>query len=94
MRQARIATGMTMQELGNAIRTAYQQQQEYEMGVNRIGASRLFDIAQILGVRISFDHHGQGRFPPYRLFQCVLHGVHNDIGRWMGSRAQQAQNVL
>ena len=32
----------------------FQQVQKYEKGINRIGASRLFDLAQVLGVSVEF----------------------------------------
>lgn len=36
----------------------FQQVQKYEKGANRIGASRLFHIARVLGVRIEFFYEG------------------------------------
>jgi transcriptional regulator with XRE-family HTH domain len=40
--------------LGAALNLTFQQVQKYERGVNRIGASRLFDLARILDVPIGF----------------------------------------
>ena len=37
-----------------AIGLTFQQVQKYEKGINRIGASRLFDLAQVLGVPVQF----------------------------------------
>ncbi len=39
---------------GDALGLTFQQVQKYERGVNRVGASRLFDLSRILDVPISF----------------------------------------
>jgi transcriptional regulator with XRE-family HTH domain len=44
--------------LGEALGLTFQQVQKYEKGTNRIGASRLHQIAGILGVTIDFFYHG------------------------------------
>ncbi len=41
-------------ELGNSLGLTFQQIQKYERGANRIGASRLYQIANILDVPVSF----------------------------------------
>ena len=46
--------GMSQARLGELLDLTFQQVQKYEKGVNRIGAGRLFEIAGILGVHISF----------------------------------------
>jgi transcriptional regulator with XRE-family HTH domain len=46
--------GMSQEKLGELLGLTFQQVQKYEKGVNRIGAGRLFEIAGILGVPISF----------------------------------------
>ena len=50
--------GMTQQQLGDIVGIKFQQIQKYETGMNRISASRLWDIAQALGVSISFFFEG------------------------------------
>ena len=54
VRLRRNLLGLTLQTLGKAVGTSYQQIQKYERGVNRIGASRLFNLGQVLDVPISF----------------------------------------
>jgi len=49
---------MSQERLGDALGLAYQQVQKYERGVNRVGASRLFDISRVLDVPISFFFEG------------------------------------
>jgi transcriptional regulator with XRE-family HTH domain len=54
----RIHLGMTQSELGNAIGLSFQQVQKYEKGVNRVGASRLQQISDVLGVSPSYFFEG------------------------------------
>lgn len=46
--------GMSQEKLGEALGLTFQQVQKYERGVNRVGASRLFDLSRVLDVPISF----------------------------------------
>jgi len=46
--------GMSQEKLGEMLGLTFQQIQKYEKGANRIGASRLYQIAQILGVDVEF----------------------------------------
>ena len=50
--------GKSQENLGDALGLTFQQVQKYEKGANRIGASRLQHIAQILQVPISFFFDG------------------------------------
>jgi transcriptional regulator with XRE-family HTH domain len=45
---------MSQGKLGEAIGITFQQVQKYERGSNRIGASRLFDLARVLEVPVGF----------------------------------------
>ena len=49
---------MTQEKLGDAVSLTFQQIQKYEKGTNRIGASRLQQIAGILQVPPSFFFEG------------------------------------
>ena len=49
---------MSQEKLGDALGLTFQQVQKYEKGANRIGASRLQHIAQILQVPVSFFFEG------------------------------------
>jgi len=46
--------GMSQERLGEMLGLTFQQVQKYEKGINRIGAGRLFEVAAILGVPVSF----------------------------------------
>jgi len=52
--------GMTQQQLGDAVGIKFQQIQKYETGMNRVSASRLYDIATALDVPVSFFFEGVG----------------------------------
>ena len=54
IRTARILIGMSQERLGSLLGVTFQQIQKYERGFNRIGAGRLYDVAAILNVPISF----------------------------------------
>lgn len=53
IRQHRKNAKMTLQGLADRLGIAYQQVQKYETGVNRVGAGRLMEIAEILGVPVA-----------------------------------------
>ncbi|SDG23307.1 Transcriptional regulator, contains XRE-family HTH domain [Limimonas halophila] len=54
VRLRRTLLGMSQEKLGEAIGLTFQQVQKYERGANRIGASRLFDLARVLDVPVGF----------------------------------------
>ena len=54
IRLRRTLLGMSQERLGDALGLTFQQVQKYERGVNRVGASRLFDLSRVLDVPISF----------------------------------------
>lgn len=46
--------GMSQEKLGEHLGLTFQQIQKYEKGINRIGASRLYDLSQVLSVPVQF----------------------------------------
>lgn len=56
---------MSQDKLGEALGLTFQQIQKYEKGVNRIGASRVFEISKILDVPIQylFDDYDYSNTP-------------------------------
>lgn len=54
VRLRRMMLGMSQEKLGEKLGLTFQQVQKYEKGANRIGASRLYDISQVLGVPVQF----------------------------------------
>jgi transcriptional regulator with XRE-family HTH domain len=77
VRMRRIMLGMSQEKLGEALGLTFQQVQKYEKGTNRVGASRIQQISEILQVPISFlfeggpssiasvDGYGEGGSPAY-----------------------------
>ena len=68
VRLRRMLLGMSQEQLGESIGITFQQVQKYEKGVNRIGASRLLQISEILDVPVQFFFeeapHVDGRRTP------------------------------
>ena len=58
LRQIRIAKGFTQTEIANNLALSFQQIQKYERGSNRVGASRLWKISQVLNVDVGFFFDG------------------------------------
>src|ERR1041384_4005290 len=72
VRMRRMMLNMSQEKLGDSLGLTFQQVQKYEKGTNRIGASRLQQIAHILQVPVSFffegaphssGHSGMGEAP-------------------------------
>ena len=54
VRLRRTLLGMSQEKLGNALGLTFQQIQKYESAANRIGSSRLYRLAKIMDVQISY----------------------------------------
>src|SRR5689334_4362799 len=54
VRQRRTLLGMSQEKLGDALGLTFQQVQKYERGANRIGASRLHHVSQVLDVPVGY----------------------------------------
>ena len=58
VRMRRMMLGMSQEKLGDALGLTFQQVLKYEKGTNRMGASRLQQAADILGVAVPFFFEG------------------------------------
>ena len=58
LREARTLKNWTQTELGERVGLSFQQIQKYEHGTNRIGASRLWHLSQILELPVSYFFEG------------------------------------
>ena len=58
IRQRRLLLNTTQQQVSDQVGVKFQQMQKYETGKNRVSASRLWDIANVLDVPISFFFEG------------------------------------
>lgn len=63
VRMRRMMMSMSQEKLGFGLGLTFQQVQKYEKGTNRIGASRLQHIAQILQVPVAFFFEGAPTMP-------------------------------
>jgi transcriptional regulator with XRE-family HTH domain len=54
----RMLVAMSQEKLGQSLGVTFQQVQKYEKGANRIGASRLQEIAKVLAVPVEFFFDG------------------------------------
>ncbi len=63
IRERRIMLGLSQQQMADMIGVSYQQTHKYEHGINRISAGRLYEIAQVLRVPLSFFFEGLGDRP-------------------------------
>jgi transcriptional regulator with XRE-family HTH domain len=71
IRHRRWLVGMTQQQLAESVGIKFQQIQKYETGMNRVSASRLWDIAHSLSVPISFFFEGLNEDAPANEFEAV-----------------------
>lgn len=58
IRHRRWMVGMTQQQLAEKLGVKFQQVQKYETGMNRVSASRLWDVSSALDVPVSFFFEG------------------------------------
>lgn len=58
VRMRRMMVSMSQEKLGESLGITFQQIQKYEKGTNRIGASRLQNISNVLGVPVAFFFEG------------------------------------
>lgn len=61
VRMRRITIGLSQEKLGEALGVTFQQVQKYEKGANRISASRMQNISQVLGVPVAYFFEGAPR---------------------------------
>lgn len=69
---------MSQEKLGDFLGLTFQQIQKYEKGVNRIGAGRLFSVAQVLGVPITYFYEDASGDESMRGF--AERGFAEDVG--------------
>jgi transcriptional regulator with XRE-family HTH domain len=60
IRERRLTLGLTQQQFAELIGVTYQQAHKYECGINRVSAGRLYEIACILHVPITYFYEGLG----------------------------------
>jgi transcriptional regulator with XRE-family HTH domain len=87
VRLRRREIGMTQEELAERLGITYQQIQKYEKGTNRIGASRLHQVAGVLGVPVPWFFFGMakqlGESEPDPFPEATEAG--DEITRWLAT---------
>ena len=78
IRQRRLLLNTTQQQVSDQVGVKFQQMQKYETGKNRVSASRLWDIANVLDVPVSFffeglDAQNKGGLAKSDLTLSILH---------------------
>jgi transcriptional regulator with XRE-family HTH domain len=61
LKKRRIFLGLSQTELANMLDISFQQVQKYEKGTNRISASRLVDLSNVLDVNITYFFNEKGK---------------------------------
>ncbi|MDV4153484.1 helix-turn-helix domain-containing protein [Rhizobium brockwellii] len=84
VRVRRKTLGMTQNGLAELLGITFQQIQKYEKGTNRIGASRLQRISEILRVPIGFFFENGGAGP--------IDGATNELNSFLSSKEGLALN--
>ena len=77
LRLRRIMQGLSQEVIGKAIGVTFQQVQKYERGINRMGASRLYEFAKYLAVPVSYFFEGMEG-----MAQQTLTGVAEDAAKF------------
>lgn len=89
IRLRRMMSGISQEKLGEQMGLTFQQIQKYEKGANRVGASRLFQLAQVLEVPVSYffddletnnDHASAAGFSESRSQDFVLEFLNSREG--------------
>ena len=93
LRKRRVHLGLTQQQMAERIGVTYQQGHKYEKGINRMAASRLYDVAKALGVEVGYFFEGLGdsRAKPFGNAETrmVL-----EVSRIMGTLPVRLQQIV
>mgnify|MGYP002523673856 CR=1 FL=1 len=77
VKQRRSELRLSQSDLGKQLGVSFQQVQKYENGKNRISASTLFHISQILGVDFSYFVNGYSNASALREDSCLTYRSHD-----------------
>lgn len=100
IRLRRLLMGITQERLAHLLGITFQQIQKYERGMNRIGASRIWDISKVLKVDINFFFEDMPQTVAEqspRNFSCdkdVLSGVDNEQLKTPLDNTNESQELL
>ena len=88
VRLQRMLIGISQEKLGERLGLTFQQVQKYEKGINRIGASRLFELSRVLGVPVQFfyDEAPLGSSAPAAAPGFAERGPDSQVFEFLSSR--------
>lgn len=78
LRMLRKLKNFSQEKLAQALGLTFQQVQKYERADNRIGASRLYQIAEALGVQVSYFFEGYGKSSRAPVYALAEDGENDD----------------
>ena len=98
IRERRIELGLTQKQLCVIIGVTYQQMNKYERAINRVSASRLYDLACALNAPIGYFYEGldqdQEAPQPASPRQRMLRGIARDFSKIQNEKHQVAVHQL
>ena len=96
IRDRRFMIGLSQQQLGEMLGVSYQQVHKYEGGINRVTAGRLYEIARIFDVPITYFYEGLGQEAPRRVtpHQRMLLELARSFAEIPNERHQEALSQL
>lgn len=75
IRLRRTMLGISQEKLAEKLGVTFQQVQKYERGLNRVGASRLWDISQVLDTSVGFFYEDLDDSTKNKSPRNVYHGM-------------------
>jgi transcriptional regulator with XRE-family HTH domain len=96
IRDRRFMIGLSQQQLGEMLGISYQQVHKYERGINRVTAGRLYEIARILDVPITYFYEALSQEAPRRVtpHQRMLLELARSFAEIPNERHQEALSQL
>lgn len=92
VKMRRRQVGMSQEKLAEQIGVAFQQVQKYEKGTNRIGASRLMKIAEVLGVPPAYFFQQEDSEPGVNMEGVETYATSRALSEFMSSKEGLALN--
>ncbi|WP_120006284.1 helix-turn-helix domain-containing protein [Teichococcus vastitatis] len=97
IRERRLMLGLSQQQLASMIGVTYQQAHKYERGLNRISAGRLFEIAMVLAVPVSWFFEGlqeDGESQPLGMRQRMCLELARNFAQITNEKHQEALSQM
>jgi transcriptional regulator with XRE-family HTH domain len=94
IKKRRMMLGMSQEKLGEALGITFQQVQKYEKGTNRVGGSRMVEIAKVLGVPIAHLFEGASNDAEAVAPPTALDAATIDVVRLMNSAPPEIRPAI